>query len=71
MIRPRLASFALAVAALVAPFAHAEEDGAVSGWKQLNMTEGVTEMSRNIYELHMQIFWVCVVIAVVVFGVMI
>jgi cytochrome c oxidase subunit 2 len=71
MIRPRLASYALALAALVAPFAHAEEDGAVSGWLQLNMTEGVTAMSRDIYGLHMTIFWICVVIAVVVFAVMI
>ena len=35
------------------------------------MTPGVTEMSRNIYGLHMLIFWVCVVIAVAVFGVMV
>ena len=25
------------------------------------MTPGVTEMSRHIYALHMEIFWVCVV----------
>lgn len=36
----------------------------------LNMTEGVTEVSRSIYSLHMQIFWICVVIAVAVFSVM-
>src|SRR3984957_15720952 len=41
-----------------------------SGWGQLNMTQGVTEMSRRIYDLHMLIFWVCVVIAVVVFAAM-
>jgi cytochrome c oxidase subunit 2 len=35
------------------------------------MTQGVTAMSRRIYDLHMLIFWVCVIIAVVVFGVMI
>ena len=35
------------------------------------MTPGVTEMSRNIYGLHMLIFWVCVVIALLVFGVMV
>jgi len=35
------------------------------------MTQGVTDMSRKIYDLHMLIFWVCVIIAVVVFGVMI
>jgi len=35
------------------------------------MTPGVTEISRKIYDLHMLIFWVCVVIGVLVFGVMI
>jgi len=36
-----------------------------------NLPPGVTEMSRSIYDLHMEAFWVCVVIAVVVFGAMI
>ena len=36
----------------------------------LNMPEGVTPLSRNIYELHMLIFYICCVIAVVVFGIM-
>lgn len=36
----------------------------------LNMPEGVTPLSRNIYDLHMLIFYICCVIAVVVFGVM-
>ena len=72
MIRPRLTSYALGLVALAVSFATcAEEDGTVSGWGQLNMTPGVTEISRNIYHLHMKIFWICVVIAVVVFGIMI
>jgi cytochrome c oxidase subunit 2 len=37
----------------------------------LNMPVGVTDMSREIHSLHMLIFWVCVVIAVLVFGAMI
>jgi len=37
----------------------------------LNMPEGVTELSKETYDLHMLIFWVCVWIGVVVFGVMI
>ena len=37
----------------------------------LNLPEGVTPISRDIYGLHMLIFWVCVVIAVIVFGAMI
>lgn len=36
----------------------------------VNMRQGVTEISRQVYDLHMTIFWVCVVIGVVVFGVM-
>lgn len=35
-----------------------------------NMPVGVTEISREVHGLHMLIFWVCVVIAVVVFGAM-
>src|ERR1700730_9948054 len=36
-----------------------------------NLPLGVTSLSRDIYALHMEVFWVCVGIAVVVFGVMI
>ena len=43
--------------------------GACAGW-EVNMTEGVTAVSRNIYGLHMTIFLICVVIGVIVFGVM-
>ncbi len=35
-----------------------------------NLPVGVTEISREVHHLHMVIFWVCVAIAVVVFGVM-
>ncbi len=37
---------------------------------QLNMRQGVTAISRAVYDLHMIIFWICVVIALIVFGVM-
>ena len=37
----------------------------------LNLRRGVTDISQTVYELHMLILWVCVVIAIVVFGVMI
>jgi cytochrome c oxidase subunit II len=43
---------------------------AAAAWT-LNLRQGVTELSREIYHLHMLIFWICVVIAVAVFGVMI
>jgi cytochrome c oxidase subunit 2 len=60
-----LAALAVLALTLVTP-AHAE-----SGWHLLNMTEGVSELSKKIYDLHMLIFWVCVAIGVVVFAVMI
>jgi cytochrome c oxidase subunit II len=37
---------------------------------QLNMTKGVTDMSLQVYDLHMLMFIICVVIAVIVFGAM-
>lgn len=36
----------------------------------LNMTKGVTEISQQVYQLHMTIFWICCVIGAVVFGIM-
>lgn len=36
----------------------------------LNMPRGVTEISQSVFDLHMIIFWICVAIGVVVFGVM-
>jgi cytochrome c oxidase subunit II len=36
-----------------------------------NLPIGVTELSRDIYAIHMEVFWICVGIAVVVFGAMI
>jgi cytochrome c oxidase subunit 2 len=41
-----------------------------AGEWRLNITEGVTSVSRNVYDLHMLIFWICCVIGVIVFGVM-
>lgn len=37
---------------------------------ELNMQPGVTTVSRQVYGLHMTIFWICVAIGLVVFGVM-
>ncbi|AJR07167.1 cytochrome c oxidase subunit II [Photobacterium gaetbulicola] len=36
----------------------------------LNMTQGVTEVSQRVFDLHMTIFYICVAIGLVVFGVM-
>jgi len=44
---------------------------AMAAWSDLNLRVGVTELSREIYGLHMLILWICVAIAVAVFAVMI
>ena len=44
---------------------------ALADWSALNMREGVTEISREVYDLHMLIFYICCAIGVVVFGAMI
>jgi cytochrome c oxidase subunit 2 len=36
----------------------------------LNMTEGVTGISNTVYNLHMTILYICIAIAVIVFGIM-
>lgn len=36
----------------------------------LNLTPGVSPISHDVYELHMTVFWICVAIGVLVFGVM-
>jgi cytochrome c oxidase subunit 2 len=58
-----LGALCVAAAALAAPAAQA-------AWT-LNMTPGISKMSREIYGLHMLMFWWCVGIAIVVFGFMI
>ncbi len=40
-------------------------------WSLVNMPEGVSELSRGTYELHMLMFWICLVIAIVTFSAMI
>ena len=56
--------------ALVATVAALGASQAQAAWT-LNMTQGVTSMSGEIYSLHMSMFWWCVAIAVFVFGWMI
>ena len=45
--------------------------GAAKADWALNMPKGVTDLSLETYQLHMMVFWWCVAIGVVVFGVMI
>ncbi len=54
----------VSLSALLASVAHAD-------WGGLNMTQGVSILSKEIYGLHMTIFYWCIAIGVVVFGVMI
>lgn len=43
---------------------------ALADW-ELNMPRGVTDISHEVYRLHMGVFWVCVIIGIIVFGAMI
>lgn len=45
--------------------------GTASADWALNMPKGVTDLSAETYGLHMMVFWVCVAIGILVFGVMI
>jgi cytochrome c oxidase subunit II len=65
MKKPRflLTTLTAPLLALIAPAAHA-------AWA-LNMTPGISAISRNIYALHMRVFWWCVVLGIFVFGWMI
>ncbi len=48
----------------------------ISAWREasadweLNMRQGVTEISQQVYNLHMYILWISVIIGILVFGVM-
>jgi cytochrome c oxidase subunit II len=59
-----------AAAGLFAGAAFLPSGAALAAW-ELNMPLGVTELSRDIHGLHMLIFWICVLIAFAVFGMMI
>lgn len=59
------------IAAAALALAAASQVHAESGWRLLNMPQGVTAISRKIYDLHMMMLWVCVAIGVIVFSVMI
>jgi cytochrome c oxidase subunit 2 len=39
-------------------------------WFALNMTRGITDISNEVFELHMLIFWICVAIGALVFSIM-
>jgi cytochrome c oxidase subunit 2 len=37
---------------------------------QLNLVKGVTKTSQEVYDIHMVILWICVIIGIIVFGMM-
>jgi cytochrome c oxidase subunit 2 len=43
---------------------------AMAAWDALNLPVGVTPLSRDVYDLHMLILWICVIIGIIVFGAM-
>ena len=56
----RFSVIVMGVASMLSMFAAQAEWG-------LNMTRGVTPISRELFDLHMLVFWICVVIGVFVF----
>ncbi len=64
MRKTMLPAVAGALAALAAMPARAD-------WDLLNMPVGASELSREIYDMHMIMVWICLIIAVVTFGAMI
>ncbi|MGO9930593.1 MAG: cytochrome c oxidase subunit II [Steroidobacteraceae bacterium] len=67
---PRARESGLARALCLAAIGLAARAGANTS-NGYNLPLGVTEISRDIYGLHMEVFWICVGIAVLVFGAMI
>jgi cytochrome c oxidase subunit 2 len=65
-LRAQLGYAAILIATLMSGGALAQD----SKVNQLNMSPGVTSSGQAIYDLHMAILWICVVIGVLVFGAM-
>tara|TARA_R110002167_G_scaffold13061_10_gene55282 strand:- start:7429 stop:8595 length:1167 start_codon:yes stop_codon:yes gene_type:complete len=68
-VKRTLSKMGLLSASLLALPAIAESTAKIEQY-QLNMTRGVTDISEKVYDLHMLMFLVCVVIAIGVFGAM-
>jgi cytochrome c oxidase subunit 2 len=62
----RLAGPVLMLLSLLSTGVRADESKA----SEINMPIGVTELGASVYNLHMIVLWICVVIGAVVFGVM-
>lgn len=60
----------LALLTGIVSFSSLAESSSSANQYQLNLRQGVTDISGQVYDLHMLMFIICVVIAVLVFGVM-
>lgn len=69
MLRKAQQLFGLALAAFT-PVLFAQEAAEEGSNTILNMPVGVTSVANKVYDLHMLIFWICVIIGVIVFGAM-
>lgn len=69
MIGERMRSNAMSVA--LAAMTALVGIGSAHAEMRYNMPEGVTEISRGVHDLHMTMFWICVVIGALVFSAMI
>ena len=65
----RIKQWASGIATMAVPFAAFAQQADPVRW-QLNMGRGVTHLSQNAYEAHMQALWICVAIGVLVFSAM-
>ena len=66
--RPRGLKAAMALCMATLGFA---VDAGANTSNGYNLPTGVTKLSQDMFALHMEVFWICVAIAVVVFGAMI
>ncbi|MEQ9396358.1 cytochrome c oxidase subunit II [Haliea sp.] len=66
----RLFKLALGPVLMLLSLASAGALAAGSKVNQVNMSPGATEVGQRIYDLHMLIFWICVIIGALVFAVM-
>jgi cytochrome c oxidase subunit II len=68
-VKRTLSKMGLVMANLLALPALAESTAKIEQY-QLNMTKGATDISADVYDLHMLMFLICVIIAIGVFGAM-
>lgn len=66
----RLTALALGPVLMLLGLYSASTAAADAKVNEVNMPPGVTNVGQSIFDLHMTIFWICVIIGVLVFGVM-